>query len=401
MDTPFQRLKYLFQRHQNGEATAAERREFMDMVRAGAHERDLQQLIDEEIEGAGEPEQITAPPLSEESAGRIFSRIVAPGVDGTTRTPVRQMATRWIRWAAAAVVLAAVVGIPLLTVRKQQAPMVIHMPEKYDAPPGKKAAVLTLANGQQIVLDSAGGAAIGRQGNITVVNLKGMLAYQTAASHELRATSEPAYNTLTTNAGNQYQLVLPDGSRIWLNAASSIKFPVNFSKKERSVEITGEAYFEIAPDSRRPFLVHHGDMTVQVLGTHFNVNAYADEQAVATTLLEGSVKVICGNDHTLITPGQQVQLCSKGMYVWDNVNVEEIVAWKEDQFYFRRADIRSIMRQLSRWYNIKVNYEGQDIGERFYAKIPRSVPLSEVLKALSMTGKVHFRTGDRTVAVYP
>lgn len=401
MDTPFQRLKYLFQRHQDGEATAAERRELMDLVRTGAHERDLQQLIDEEIESAGEPELMATPPLSEESAGRIFSRIVTAGADGAARAPVRQMGIRWVRWAAAAVALAAVVSISLLTARKQQTPMVIHMPEKYDAAPGKKAAVLTLANGQQIALDSTGSGTIGRQGNITVVNFKGTLAYQTAASHELRATSESAYNTLTTNAGNQYQLVLPDGSRIWLNAASSIKFPVNFSKKERSVEITGEAYFEIAPDTRRPFLVRHRDMTVQVLGTHFNVNAYADEQAVATTLLEGSVKVIRGNDHALIAPGQQVQLCSGGMHVWDNVNVEEIVAWKEDQFYFRRADIRSIMRQLSRWYDIKVDYEGQDIGERFYAKIPRSVPLSEVLKALSMTGKVHFRTGDKTVTVYP
>jgi ferric-dicitrate binding protein FerR (iron transport regulator) len=403
MDTPFQRLKYLFQRHQDGEATAAERRELMDLVRTGAHERDLQQLIDEEIESAGEPELTTTPPLSEESAGRIFSRIVVTGADRaplSARAPVRRIRRRAVRWAAAAVVLAAVVSIPLLTARKQQTPMVIHMPEKYDAAPGKKAAVLTLANGQQIALDSAGSGTIGRQGNITVVNFKGTLAYNTASSSG-SGSGSMAYNTLTTNAGNQYQLVLPDGSRIWLNAASSIKFPVNFSKKERSVEITGEAYFEIAPDTRRPFLVRHRDMTVQVLGTHFNVNAYADEQAVATTLLEGAVKVIRGNDHALIAPGQQVQLCGKGMHVWDNVNVEEIVAWKEDQFYFRRADIRSIMRQLSRWYDIKVDYEGQDIGERFYAKIPRSVPLSEVLKALSMTGKVHFRTGDKTVTVYP
>jgi len=140
---------------------------------------------------------------------------------------------------------------------------------------------------------------------------------------------------------------------------------------------------------------------VQVLGTHFNINAYTDEQTVATTLLEGSVKVIRGSDQTLITPGQQVQMNSKSMKVLSDINMEEVVAWKNDEFYFHRADIRGIMRQLSRWYNIKVDYEGQEIEERFYAKIPRSAPLSEALKALSLTGKVHFRTGEKTITVYP
>ncbi|MBN9384261.1 MAG: FecR family protein [Chitinophagaceae bacterium] len=399
MDTSFSRLRYLFRRYQSGEATAAERREFMDIVRAGAHEKALQQLIGEEIESDGQPELTNTPPLSEEGAERIFSRIVRSVPLPAEKPPVRRIPA-WIGWtAAAAFILAALVNLPYLKPRKH-APAIAAGPlEKYDAAPGKRAAVLTLASGQQIALDSAASDTVGRQGNMAVINLKGILAYNaTTASGN---TGEPAYNTLTTNVGNQYQLVLPDGSRIWLNAASSVRFPVNFSNRERNVEITGEAYFEIAPDTRRPFLVHYKDMTVQVLGTHFNVNAYADEQAVATTLLEGSVKVIRGRDHTLITPGQQVQLCSKGMYVWDNVNTEEIVAWKEDQFYFRRADIQGIMRQLSRWYNIKVDYEGQNIEERFYAKIPRSVPLSEALKALSLTGKVHFRTGDKTVTVYP
>jgi ferric-dicitrate binding protein FerR (iron transport regulator) len=142
-------------------------------------------------------------------------------------------------------------------------------------------------------------------------------------------------------------------------------------------------------------------MTVQVLGTHFNVNAYADERSVATTLLEGSVKVIRGNDQTLISPGQQVQMSNGTMKVLSDVNTEEVVAWKNDQFYFRKADIRSIMRELSRWYNVKVDYEGSEIEERFYARIPRNVPISEVLKALSMTGSVHFRAGDKTITVSP
>lgn len=399
MDTSLFRLRYLFRRHQSGEATAAERREFMDIVRAGAHEKALQQLIDEEIEGAGQPESINTPPLNEESAGRIFSRIVRSVPLPAEKLPVRRIPA-WIGWAAAAAfILAALVNLPFLKPRKHAPAIAAGQLEKYDAAPGKQAAVLTLASGQQIALDSTASDTISRQGNMAVINLKGTLAYN--ATTPSGNTGEMAYNTLTTNAGNQYQLVLPDGSRIWLNAASSIRFPVNFSNRERSVEITGEAYFEIAPDTRRPFLVRYKDMTVQVLGTHFNVNAYADEQAVVTTLLEGSVKVVRGGDHTLIAPGQQVQLCSKGMKVLSDINTEEVVAWKEDQFYFRRTDIRGIMRQLSRWYNIKVDYEGQNIGELFYAKIPRSVPLSEALKALSLTGKMHYRMGDKTVTVYP
>jgi len=262
-----------------------------------------------------------------------------------------------------------------------------------------KAAMLTLADGRQIALDSMGSGTIGRQGNSTVINLKGALAYN--ASGPGVAASGTSYNTLATSTGNQYRLILPDGSRIWLNAASSIKFPVCFDGVERSVEITGEAYFEIAPDARRPFMVHYRDMTVQVLGTSFNVNAYTDEQSVATTLVDGAVKVIRGDDHSVLAPGQQVQVSGKNMRVLSDVNTSEVVAWKNDEFYFRRADIQSIMRQLARWYNIKVDYESQDITERFYARIPRSVPLSEALKALSLTGKVHFKIRERTVSVYP
>jgi len=398
MDTSLQRLTYLFLRHQNGEATADERRELMDIVRAGAHEAAIQQLIDKAIENAGLPEQMDAPPLSEESADRIFSRIVTAGAPQAVKAPVRHMRPR-IWWAAAAVILGALVSIPFVRPRKQSPSTAVSTPEKYDAAPGNKAAVLTLANGQQIALDSTANGTISRQGNMAVVNLKGTLAYN--AMNAAGTAGEMAYNTLSTNAGNQYQLVLPDGSHIWLNAASSVRFPVNFSRKERIVEITGEAYFEIAPDAARPFLVHHKNMTVQVLGTHFNVNAYTDERSVATTLLEGSVKVISGKDQTLIIPGQQVQMSNGTMKVVNEVNTEEVVAWKNDQFYFRKADIHTIMRQLSRWYNIKVDYEGSEIDERFYARIPRNVPISEVLKALSLTGSVHFRTGDRTITVSP
>jgi len=402
MDTNFQRLRYLFLRHQAGEATVAEHRELMEIIRAGRHETEIQQLIEEAIGNAGEPDQTDITPLNEAQADHVFSRIVKTTPLPATRTPVRRMPA-WIGWAAAAaVILASLVSLPYLRSSKHSPAIVAGQSPKYDAAPGKAAAVLTLADGRQIPLDSTGSGTIGRQGNNTVINLKGALAYNaTRDPARSSGTDRIAFNTLSTNASNQYQLILPDGSHIWLNAASSVKFPVSFSSRERSVEITGEAYFEIAKDARRPFLVHYKDMTVQVLGTSFNVNAYADEQSVATTLLDGSVKVLRGNDHTMLAPTQQVQLSSAGMKVLSDINTDEIVAWKDNEFYFRKADIRGIMRQLARWYNIKVDYEGQNITERFYARIPRSVPLSQVLKALSLTGKVHFRMGDRTVTVYP
>jgi len=414
MDTSFQRIKYLFLRHQAGEATADERRELMEIIRAGGHEEALQQLIDEAIAGSERPgesspgegrvrlvdeERPEEVHLSEERAEEIFSNIIKADDSRMVRRPVRRMSLR-IGWsAAAAVVIFLLVRFIHLGVTNPSLPVAAGPELQYDQAPGRKAAMLTLADGRQIALDSTGSSTIGRQGNNTVVNLKGALAYN--ATGPAGSSPELAYNTLSTNAGNQYRLILPDGSRIWLNAESSVKFPVNFGSRERNVEITGEAYFEIAPDAERPFMVHYNDIKVQVLGTSFNVNAYTDESVVATTLVEGAVKVVSGSNHSVLAPGQQVQVSGKNMQVMNDVNTSEVVAWKNDEFYFRRADIRSIMRQLARWYNIKVDYESQDVGEHFYARIPRSAPLSEALKALSLTGKVHFKTGERTVTVYP
>jgi len=397
MDNSLQRLRYLFLRHQAGEATAAERRELMEIIHAGGHEADIQQLIDDAISGGAGV--VGGDPLGEDRAEEIFSTIVKAGAPKPVRRPVRRISA-WIGWsAAAAVVVFLLVRFRYFGAPDRSLPVAAGEVLKYDQAPGRKAALLTLADGRQIALDSTGGGTIGTQGNNTVINLKGALAYN--ATGPAASSREMAYNTLSTSAGNQYRLILPDGSRIWLNAESSVKFPVNFGSRERSVAITGEAYFEIAPDARRPFMVHYNDMTVQVLGTSFNVNAYTDESVVATTLVEGAVKVVNGGSQSQLVPGQQVQVSGKDMKVVSGVNTDEIVAWKDDEFYFRKADIRSVMRQLARWYNVKVDYEGQDIAERFYARIPRSVPMSEALKALSLTGKVHFRTGERTVTVYP
>jgi ferric-dicitrate binding protein FerR (iron transport regulator) len=210
------------------------------------------------------------------------------------------------------------------------------------------------------------------------------------------------YNTISTPKGGQYQVTLSDGSKVWLNAASSLRFPATFSGKERKVELTGEGYFEVAHNKKMPFHVTVNDLDVEVLGTHFNINAYADESAIKTTLLEGSVKVVKGNETKIIEPGEQASVTTSEdeINVKQQVDLEQVVAWKNGIFQFERADIESVMRQISRWYDIDVDYHGR-VSEHFGGTISRDVNISDVLKMLEMTGGVNFKIDGKKVIVMP
>jgi ferric-dicitrate binding protein FerR (iron transport regulator) len=196
------------------------------------------------------------------------------------------------------------------------------------------------------------------------------------------------YNTLGTPRGGQYRLMLPDGSKVWLNAISSIRYPAAFTGKERVVEITGEAYFEVAKDATHPFkvLVHNGDMEISVLGTHFNVNAYNDEPIIKTTLVEGSVKVTRDKQTAVIKPGEQTELNSSGaLKIIHDADIDEAVAWRNGLFEFQDADLQSILRQVMRWYDVEVDYQG-NIPERFFtAIISRDKTLTGVLEILKLS----------------
>ena len=271
---------------------------------------------------------------------------------------------------------------------------------KDDVAPGGNRATLTLGDGSTIVLDSAQNGTLTQQGNTKIIKIdNGQLAYKVAKSN---AGLEIEYNTVTTPRGGQYQLVLSDGSKVWLNAASSIRFPAIFTGSERNVEITGEAYFEVAHNAEMPFHVKVNDMDVQVVGTHFNINAYEDENVIKTTLLQGSVKVSEGNLNTLIIPGEQagIEKTSNRIMLKAGVNLNEVVAWKNGFFYFEGLDFGTIARQLSRWYDVEVIYK-RTIDDLFYAKIPRNTKLSVLLKALELTGKVHFEIEGKKVIVLP
>jgi len=268
---------------------------------------------------------------------------------------------------------------------------------KNDVLPGSDKATLTLADGSTILLDEAQNGTIAQQGNSKIIKLDGKLSYDPTNKN----SREIVYNTISTPKGGQYQLELPDGSKVWLNATSSIHFPTSFTGTERRIEITGEAYFEIAKNPNMPFIVTVSNSEVQVLGTHFNINAYNDEDNVKTTLLEGSVRFVNDGSINILKPGQQAQLTKEGTTkVVSDVNVDNVVAWKNGMFDFENASIETVMRQLSRWYDVEIEYKGKT-DDLFIAEMRRNIKLSDALKALELTGKVKFDIQDKKIIVMP
>ncbi len=255
--------------------------------------------------------------------------------------------------------------------------------------PGGNRAMLTLGDGSTISLDSAENGVLASQGSVSIVKLaNGQLAVHMPAANN---NDEIIYNTITTPTGGQYQVVLPDGSKVWLNAASSLRFPNRFSGNQRNVTLTGEGYFEIARNQQQPFRVQVNEAMVEVLGTHFNVNAYNDEAELKTTLLEGAVKMSKGEASLLLAPGQQARLPKNGnMKLVKDADIEQVLAWKNGYFQFDKANLPALMRQIARWYDLEVVYEGPVKEFEFVGKIARNVYLADVLKALESSG-VRFR----------
>lgn len=259
--------------------------------------------------------------------------------------------------------------------------------------PGGNRAVLTLGNGQRIVLDSAGNGTLFNQGGVHCIKLdSGSLAYNMGSEPE-----EVQIHTLSTPVGGQFRIALADGTNVWLNAASSLKFPSSFRGNERSVEITGEAYFEVATDKAKPFKVAFNNSSVEVLGTHFNVMAYADEAKSKVTLLEGSVAVSNSSGRHLLKPGMQAFVGNT--ITTGKANIEEAVAWKNGLFIFDNEDIHAIMRKLTRWYNVKPVYTTEMPGLTFSGTVSRYGNVSGVLSMLEMTESVRFNLKGGTIEV--
>jgi len=262
------------------------------------------------------------------------------------------------------------------------------------APTGNRS-YITLENGTVIVLDSLGQGGLAQDGNMRIVRSgPGQISYLPIGEDETLR-----YNTITNPRGSRVvDVTLSDGSRVWLNAGSSLRFPVAFIGKERNVEMTGEGYFEVAHDNKRTFHVKKGDMVVEVLGTKFNVNAYEDEPDIKVTLLEGSVSVSNDNENRLLRPAQQARILGDKIEINKNVHIESVLAWKEGLFFFSGATLQEVMSHIARWYDLDVMYEGKMTGKRFGGKIFKDASLSEVMKILEASG-VHYELKNQKTIV--
>lgn len=393
MDDQEQHNRYdeLAQKLLDGTITAAEKQEYLDWLNQ-------------------EEEPLTIPAGfakdRDELKNRIFNTLQSSIENDLAAADNIRIGRRrnLFRYAAAAAILLIATGVATYYFINRQSstpPPALaakDQPMATDVLPGRDGAILTLANGQKLLLDSLGNGVIATQGKTKIKIQNGQLVYDV-----LQAGREMLYNTMSTPKGRQYHLLLPDGSKVWMNAASSITYPVAFIGKERVVTITGEVYIEVTKNRDKPFIVNvDGKASVQALGTSFNINAYGDDQGIKTTLLEGKVKVESAIDNrqsTILKPGEQVILSHRSQLSQPiPVQTEEVMAWKNGRFEFVGNSIQSVMGQLSRWYDVDIVYEGRLPEANFVGAIARTEKLSQVLKMLELTNVLRFKIQKRTAA---
>ncbi|MBO9730760.1 MAG: FecR domain-containing protein [Chitinophaga sp.] len=387
-----QRVKYLLQQRLSGKETAEEQEELYHLLRNDDHmELFMAALTDLMWQAPANemPDTTTHQALLKSITA---ADVTLPFVESVR--PVHHL--RW--WWAAAVmggILLAAVGYWWIKPATTVAPIpAIAQRYKNDVAPGGNKATLTLANGAVITLDEAQNDTLGKQGNTTIIKLQnGQVQYKAGGT-----TDEVSYNTLTTPRGGQYQLTLPDGTKVWLNAASSLHFPTAFRGNNREVILTGEGYFDVAPLPGKPFRVKVNETEIAVLGTQFNIMAYPNEKVMAVTLLEGAVNVSHRGVVKKLQPGQQARMAGNNSIAVTQVDTQAAVAWKNGFFIFERADIATVMRQLERWYDIDVVYEGTPREMYFGGGMQRSLPLSRVLNILERN-QVLFKIDGRKITV--
>lgn len=396
------RLNYLFNTYYNETATSQERDELFHIIATSANDAELTALIHEAWDNLHINEPLFDPAKSIEMLNNIL--LNKNNHDNATQIRPPDKNRLWLKiGAAAALMIFAGVGAYLLS-NNQQSQItrrsITKVSHTHDVLPGGNKAVLTLANGQTITLNSAQNGVLAKQGGTNVYKTRnGQLVYE--AGQNAIKDQPSAMNKVSTPRGGQYQLVLNDGSKVWLNAASSLSFPAVFTGKTRDVEITGEVYFEVAKNAAKPFRVKVNNTVVEVLGTHFNINAYEDESFIKTTLLEGAVKISNKQYTGFLKPGQQASLNQDGhIIVIDEPDAQDAIAWKNGIFEFRDAGIETIMRQAARWYDVDVNYEGKIPARQFNGTISRNVKASELMGMLKYAG-VNFKIEDKHITVTP
>lgn len=378
-----ERLEVLFERYLANTISEDEFREFWQLLeREGQLNKLTSQL---QALWQQEPEY-SLPDAEWDFKFRALKAVQSP-------SPKRKILTVW-RYVAAACIFFLFTGYWFYI--HQANPPSLQAQNKIEAAPGHNGAVLTLSNGTKIVLDDAGNGQLAKDADVSILKKDGEITYK-------GKTDEIVYNSISTDKGRQWQLKLPDGSRVWLNSVSSIRYPLSFTGNERLVEITGEAYFEVKHNAKQPFKVKVGNRIIEDIGTSFNVNAYADEPLMKTTLIEGAVQlsiaekpssavIVKVGEEASVTPGGHIKIA-------ENVDVDDAVSWKNGMFSFNHTDIKNIMRQISRWYDLEVTYTGNTSKETFTGIVSRNSNLSQVLKIMEQASIKFKQEGKKLIVI--
>lgn len=390
MKTDDSSFQILFEKYISGEASVEETERLFQLIGSNNHDREITELLDSELENTPFADQYE--PTWEGTLQKIKHRAFeTPKLQSQKITSYL-----WPRIISiAAVVALLVLGINFFTTNKGERNNYDHL-VRHDIAPGKFGATLTLANGKQIRLGDVADGVIAKEAGISVSKMAdGQVVYEIKPNE-----GDPnKIHTLATAKGETYIVTLPDQTKVWLNAASSLTYATSLvANGVRRVKLTGEAYFEVAKDKDHPFIVESGNQQVEVLGTHFNVNAYPDERAYRTTLLEGSVKVSENGQMEILAPGNQA-VTSGGDIRLSKVDAELAVAWKNNNFIFDRLSIKEIMRIIARWYDVEVIYDGDIPSGTFWGSVSRFDKVSKVLIPLEATGDVHFKIEGRRIYV--
>lgn len=382
-----ERIHYLLQQFTAKALSQAEREELLVLAENSTS------LLSDEIVKMIIAEEEYAVNVVEEKWNPVLNKILA--VDKPSRSPKRIL-MKTLKWAAAAVVFIVFSFAAYLSLQKKKEHVFAT-----DVAPGKNKAILTLADGKKISLSDAMNGDIAKEAGFSITKTAdGQLVYNVAGSENV---NDARLNTISTPNGGEWQIQLPDGSMVWLNAASSIQYSLNIgTAKQRVVKLDGEAYFEVAKNATHPFIVETDKQSVEVLGTHFNINSYKDERVTKTTLLEGSVRVSHNttNESEVLKPGEQSLVSVSGMDIKE-VDVDEAIAWKKGYFMFNNERQESILRKVARWYNVEIEYADQDAKEvMYYGTVSRFEKISKVLRKFEQTGEVHFDIKGNKVIVY-
>jgi transmembrane sensor len=395
------RTSYLFSKYYDRTASQKEIKELFNILKSSS-DQELTKLMRDEWEHF---QHMEAPFFGFDKSQEMLDKILASGRDQNNlheEAPVVKSRIRPLIFisisAAAAIIILNIIGLDFWTEKLTQ-PSVQIASEKVEPilSPGGNKAVLTLANGQRIVLDTINNGIIEKNESFEINKTEdGQLVYH-AFDRNYKNARNGDFNIVSTPRGGEYRIILPDGSKVWLNAASSLKFPGVFKRNVREVELDGEAYFEIAKRSAMPFKVRSGNTEIEVLGTHFNLKAYSNQKVIKTTLVEGSVKINEGKSSVLLKPGQQARQAGGNITILNNVDIEEQVAWKDGLFVFKDASIEEVMSQVSSWYDLDIIFEGKIPEKYLTGKVSRSVNATEIMNLLNYAGVKFKITGENIV----